>query len=204
MHTITHTFLHILLGAVGLIEAYFGPGSGYIYFDDVRCAGDEASIFDCPLAIRHNCIHSEDASVICANAQCSDGDIRLIGGSNMYEGRVEVCYRGSWGTVCDDSWGVPDAQVVCRKLGYGIEGEHTYTVIGAIREYKFSRCIIIFMVSKFYTVKRHLYYLVTSVYNPATFLSPQNCKSHSSCVIWPQSAVRPKVIRLDRFYFAQK
>lgn len=47
----------------------------------------------------------------------SGNTVRLVGGSNEYEGRLEVFYNGEWGTVCDDVLNDRIASVVCRTLG---------------------------------------------------------------------------------------
>ena len=45
--------------------------------------------------------------------------VRLAGSELPYEGRLEIYYSGSWGTVCDDSFDDVDATVACKSLGYG-------------------------------------------------------------------------------------
>ena len=47
-----------------------------------------------------------------------EGYIRLTGGQDSSEGRVEIFHNGVWGTVCDDNWDMNEAQVLCRQLSF--------------------------------------------------------------------------------------
>lgn len=51
-----------------------------------------------------------------------EGDVRLVGGHSGYEGRVEVCNGGEYGTVCTPESGKEEAAVVCRQLGFSVAG----------------------------------------------------------------------------------
>ena len=66
------------------------------------------------------------------NSDCEDGEVRLVGGASDSEGTVEVCADKLWGLVAETGWSLTDAQVVCRQLGFPIDGNG----VKAIHEYK--------------------------------------------------------------------
>lgn len=57
---------------------------------------------------------------------CTDGDVRLEDGDRKYEDRIELCYRGKWGTVCDKGTTNYAARVVCTQQKLPFNGEYNY------------------------------------------------------------------------------
>ena len=74
---------------------------------------------ECLYLLKHFCVWVILIVVTLASfSNCTTGEIRLTDGTTQYEGRVEVCINGVWGTVCDYNWGKKQAYAVCHQLGY--------------------------------------------------------------------------------------
>ena len=54
---------------------------------------------------------------------CGNGDLRLVDSERNGEGRVEICFNNTYGSICADFWDELDAQVVCGQLGFMRNGQ---------------------------------------------------------------------------------
>lgn len=113
---------------------YYGGSTGHmndgsILMDDVYCNGDEYDLWGCYYITEHNCGHTEDVGVTCAEGlTIENGNFRMILDPateyQYYEegiasGRIEYYNGYEWGTVCDDYFDLNNngAAVFCNSLG---------------------------------------------------------------------------------------
>ena len=60
-------------------------------------------------------------------AHCTDGELKLVGGSTSSEGTVQVCFNHAWGTISGYLYFQKEAvQTICNALGYTKTGINVY------------------------------------------------------------------------------
>ena len=100
---------------------------------NIFCSGSERRLVNCSYSTVTSSTgfsyeSSFSAGVICqgntsAATECEHGDVRLVGGQKVSEGRVEICAYGYWSTVCYSNWDVVETEIVCKQLGFPVDGK---------------------------------------------------------------------------------
>lgn len=89
------------------VELYFHAGVAFQVKGSLQAKGNSREKIIFKKIPTNKTVNVDDLNV---TSPYNDG-IRLRGGKNYRVGRLEIFLRGSWGTVCHDSFDIKDAQV---------------------------------------------------------------------------------------------
>ena len=100
-------------------KSHYGQVPDVFILDNVECTGNENSLFECPHVKEDDCGPSEGAGAVCVNTTTTippvtltPPTVELRGGPTSLEGNLFLNSK----PVCDDGWGLNDANVACKML----------------------------------------------------------------------------------------
>ena len=139
--------LSYIAGSTALNHRYYYYNEHAFPFHvvDLNCTGVEQNIWNCPSNGLLKCPSNVDAAISCLEglqtystlfisylyilvpivhyANCSNGQLRLSGGSSPLDGRLEICYNNVWFAMCYTYSSLANQKVICEALGYSSQGK---------------------------------------------------------------------------------
>ncbi|KAK3755939.1 hypothetical protein QZH41_020474 [Actinostola sp. cb2023] len=76
-----------------------------------ECNGDETNISQCNVTMY---VEFPSTNAVACHSYPDDVQVRLVGGSAPYYGKIEVKFNNTWGSICH----MDDANAICRMMNY--------------------------------------------------------------------------------------